>query len=76
MKCKVDQSRSNRSYDLKTKAMISAGAGGMSALFGSGMFYVNPSWMTAILLLAVASSVSLICFVVPWCSKQIVTDLK
>lgn len=76
MKCQVNQRRSIRSYDLKTKAMISVGAGAMSALFGSGMFYVNPSWMTAILLFAIALSVSLICFVAPWCSKQIVTDLK
>jgi hypothetical protein len=74
MKSNANQNRTSQPYDLKTKAMISAGAGGLSALFGSGMFYVNPSWMTAILLVAIASTVSLICFVVPWCSKRIVTD--
>ncbi len=70
MKCRSKQNRSNGSYDLKAKAMISCGAGGMSALFGSGMFYANPSWMTAILLFAVAVCVTTICFMVPWCPKQ------
>jgi hypothetical protein len=48
MKCTSNQIRTNRPYHPKTKAMISCGAGGMSALFGSEFFYANPSWMMAI----------------------------
>lgn len=71
MKCTSNQIRSNRPCDLKTKAMISCGAGGLSALFGSGLLCANPNWMMAIFLFAIAISVALICFFVPWCPKQI-----
>jgi|GEM_PF-6551166 len=50
--------------------MISVGAGGMSALFGSGLLYANPSWTIALLLLGVSLTVALTCFVVPWCATQ------
>lgn len=76
MKCTSNQNRSNQPYDLKTKAMITCGAGGISALFGSGMLYVNPNWIIASSLFAIAISVTLICFVVPWCPKHIVPNVE
>ncbi|MBM3966612.1 MAG: hypothetical protein FJ308_16340 [Planctomycetes bacterium] len=70
MKCNASTTEYHRSYDRKTKAMISVGAGGMSALFGSGLLYANPSWTIALLLLGVSLTVALTCFVVPWCATQ------
>jgi hypothetical protein len=71
MKCTDVQDGSCQAYGLKSKAMISCGAGAMSALFGGGMLFVNPNWMGAASLLVIAVVVTLVCFFVPWCPNPI-----